>query len=286
MAELLTRQPWILGVLLALAIAEWFWRTRIAHKSYDLQASFGSIGVAAIGALLKPLNAAVIGFAFLGIAQITPWQMPADDWRVWVVGFFGVEFAYYWFHRWSHTINWLWASHAVHHSANEMTLPAAVRLGWTNALSGGWVVFVPLILIGFPPVVIVTLLAANLLYQYSLHTEAIGKLGPLEYVFNTPSHHRAHHASDARWLDCNYGGVLIVFDRLFGTFVPEPDGGGLSYGLVKPLRSNNPVHIALRQWAILFRAVRSAPGWRRRAELLIGRPSLLDRDASMGKFEA
>lgn len=277
MSELLTRQPWILGILLALAVLEWIWRTQIARKGYDLRASMGSIGVAAIGSLLKPLNTAIIAGAFLATAAIAPFSLPADDWRVWVACFVGVEFAYYWFHRWSHTVNLLWASHAVHHSANEMTLPAAVRLGWTNALSGGWVIFLPLILIGFPPAMVGGLLAANLLYQYSLHTEAVGKLWhPVEYLFNTPSHHRAHHASNHAWLDCNFGGVLIVFDRLFGTFVGEPKEGGLSYGLVTPLNSNNPFRIALRQWGVLFSALRQAPSWRHRARLLFGQPRLLE----------
>ncbi len=277
MSELLTRQPWILGILLALAVLEWIWRTQIVRKGYDMRASMGSIGVAAIGSLLKPLNTAIVAGAFLAAAAIAPVSLPSDDWRVWVACFIGVEFAYYWFHRWSHTINWLWASHAVHHSANEMTLPAAVRLGWTNALSGGWIVFLPLILIGFPPVMVGTLLAANLLYQYSLHTEAVGKLWhPVEFVFNTPLHHRAHHASDLAWLDCNFGGVLIVFDRMFGTFVAEPSGGGLSYGLVTPINSNNPFRIALRQWVVLLRAVRESPNWRQRARLVLGQPSLLE----------
>ncbi|OYY76387.1 MAG: hypothetical protein B7Y43_15195 [Sphingomonas sp. 28-62-20] len=277
MSELLTRQPWILGILLALAVLEWIWRTQSARKGYDLRASAGSIGVAAIGSLLKPLNTAVVAGAFVATAAIAPLSLPADDWRVWVACFVGVEFAYYWFHRWSHTVNLLWASHAVHHSANEMTLPAAVRLGWTNALSGGWVIFLPLILIGFPPEMVGGLLAANLLYQYSLHTEAVGKLWhPIEYLFNTPSHHRAHHASNHAWLDCNFGGVLIVFDRLFGTFVGEPKGGGLAYGLVTPLNSNNPFRIALRQWGVLLRALGMAKGVREGVKVVFGRPEILE----------
>lgn len=277
MAELFTRQPWILGVLLALAIVEWIWRTQIARKGYDLAASVGSISVAAIGALFKPLNAGIIALAFFAASQFALFELSNSDWRIWVAGFVAVEFAYYWFHRWSHTVNLMWASHAVHHSANEMTLPAAVRLGWTNALSGGWVVFLPLILIGFSPTMVGTLLAGNLLYQYSLHTEAVGKLGPLEYVLNTPSHHRAHHASDQGLLDCNFGGVLIVFDRLFRTFVAEPEGGGLTYGLVKPIVSNNPVQIAMRQWQILLSAVWHAKNLRQRIKLIVGRPASLDQ---------
>lgn len=277
MSELFTRQPWILGILLALAVIEWIWRTHIARKGYDLRATMGSLGVAGIGALLKPFNTAIIGGAFVAAAAMTPIHLAIDDWRVWVACFVGVEFAYYWFHRWSHMVNLLWASHAVHHSANEMTLPAAVRLGWTNALSGGWVLFLPLILIGFPAAMVGGLLAANLLYQYALHTEVVGKLWhPIEYLFNTPSHHRAHHASNQACLDCNFGGVLIVFDRIFGTFVGEPKGGGLSYGLVTPLNSNNPFQIALRQWGVLFSALRQATSWRQRARLVFGQPRLLE----------
>jgi sterol desaturase/sphingolipid hydroxylase (fatty acid hydroxylase superfamily) len=278
MSELLTRQPWILGVLFALAAIEWVWRSQIARNGYDLGASAGSIGVAAIGALLKPLNAGIIAFVFVAASHVALFDLPIGDWRVWVAGFVAVEFAYYWFHRWSHTVNLLWASHAVHHSANEMTLPAAVRLGWTNALSGGWVVFLPLILTGFPPTMVGALLAGNLLYQYSLHTEAVGKLWhPIEYIFNTPSHHRAHHASNAAWLDCNFGGVLIVFDRMFGTFVAEPDDGGLAYGLTQPLKSNNPFRIALTQWSVLLGALGRAANWQVRAKIIFGRPSQLDR---------
>jgi sterol desaturase/sphingolipid hydroxylase (fatty acid hydroxylase superfamily) len=164
-------------------------------------------------------------------------------------------------------------------AANEMTLPAAVRLGWTGTISGGWLVFMPLILLGFPPLMVGGLLAANLLYQYSLHTEAVGRLwAPIEYIFNTPSHHRAHHSCDAAWIDCNFGGVLIIFDRLFGTLVAEPAQGGLNYGLVTPLVSNNPVRIALNQWAVMISAFGQARSWSRRWTILFGRPDALEHD--------
>jgi sterol desaturase/sphingolipid hydroxylase (fatty acid hydroxylase superfamily) len=198
-----------------------------------------------------------------------------DMWQTWLAGFFALEFAYYWFHRWSHTINWLWATHAVHHSANEMTLPAAIRLGWTGIISGGWLIFLPLILIGFPPKMVGALLAINLLYQFGLHSEAIRKIGPLEWLFNTPSHHRAHHACDEPWLDCNFGGVLIIFDRMFGTFVPEPAEGGLRYGLTEPIQSRSPIKIAFHQWAVLFRAMCAAPTWAAKARLAVARPAAL-----------
>jgi sterol desaturase/sphingolipid hydroxylase (fatty acid hydroxylase superfamily) len=279
--EIISRNPSILLVFLMLALAEYGWRTRIAKRGYDWRASLASIGVALGQFAIKPLTGTFVGAIYLAVAHATPLKLPIADWRVWVAGFIAVEFTYYWFHRWSHTVNWLWATHAVHHSANEMTFPAAIRLGWTGQVSGAWIFFLPLVLIGFPPVMVVGLLGANLIYQYMLHTEAVGKLSnPIEYVFNTPSHHRAHHASDSAWLDRNYGGVVIVFDRLFGTFAKEPDGGGLTYGLTTPIRSNNPVRIALNQWIVMGRALRAARTWRRRWTVMFGRPADLEPEVA------
>jgi sterol desaturase/sphingolipid hydroxylase (fatty acid hydroxylase superfamily) len=276
MQELLTRYPAILLIMLALALVEWVWLRFGARRSYDAVASAASIGVAIGQTVLKPLSTGLILATYTALAAFAPLQFsPRNPWT-WVAGFFAVEFAYYWFHRWSHRINWLWATHAVHHSANELTLPAAIRLGWTGPLSGGWLVFAPLVLIGFPPMMIGVLLALNLLYQFSLHTEVMRRWGPLEWVLNTPSHHRAHHASEGAWLDCNFGGVLILFDRWFGTFVPEPAAGGLRYGLTHPMDSYNPVTIALRQWVIMARAFATAPDWRRRGRVLWGSPAELE----------
>ncbi len=273
MQELLTQYPMVLVVMIGLALAEWVWARFIARCGYDAGSSLASFGVAVGQSLLKPLGGVVILGTYTALHALTPLRLPIDDWRVWVIGFFAVEFAYYWFHRLSHRINWLWATHAVHHSANELTLPAAVRLGWTGVISGGWLAFAPLMLLGFPPLMVGLLLALNLLYQFGLHTEAIRKLGPLEWVLNTPSHHRAHHASEEPWLDCNFGGVLIVFDRWFGTFVPEPDEGGLRYGLTDPIQSNNPFVIALRQWAIMARLFWAAYNAVDRWRIVFGKPS-------------
>ncbi len=265
------QRPLALLVLIALALAEYLWSTRWSRRGYNLRAALGSLGVAAGGALIKPFGSAVIAAAFAGIAAIAPWQFAMNDWRVWLAGFVAVEFTYYWFHRFSHTVNWMWTTHSVHHSAAEITLPAALRIGWTAVLSLGWLFYLPLILIGFPPVMIAALLAGNLLYQYMLHTEAVRRLGPLEAVLNTPSHHRAHHASDRDFLDCNFGGVVIVFDRLFGTFRQEPEAGGLTYGLTVPVNSNNPVVIALHGWARLFRDLEQAQ-LRHWPAIIFGRP--------------
>jgi sterol desaturase/sphingolipid hydroxylase (fatty acid hydroxylase superfamily) len=274
MQDVLMRYPWLIVAMLILIVSEWAW-AKTNRRHYNVRTSLASLGVAFGQALIKPLGAALILGVYVGLHELAPFKMPLDDWRYWIAGFFALEFAYYWFHRFSHKINWLWATHAVHHSADEFTLPTALRLGWTGTLSGGWLLFAPLPLLGFPPFMIVSLLAFNLLYQFWLHTEMIRSLGPLEWVLNTPSHHRAHHASDEKWLDCNFGGVLIVFDRLFGTFVPEPAQGGLHYGLTTPIESNNPFVIALLQWKIMGQAFFRARSARDRFRVLFGPPGAI-----------
>lgn len=269
--ESLPRSPWLLALLAALIVVEAIWRRR-SGRGYDARAAAASFGIAAGNVLLKPLTGALTAFVFLEVEKVAPLHLPLDDWRVWLAGFFAVEYVYYWFHRWSHTIRWMWASHSVHHSANELTLPAAIRLGWTSTLSGGWLLFLPLVMIGFSPVMITILLAANLTYQFFLHTEAVGRLGPLEWVLNTPAHHRLHHASNPAYLDRNFGGVLIIYDRLFGTFAELDPAEPIRYGLTKPLQSRNPVVISLQEWRQLFADTISATTWRQRLKAAFGRP--------------
>jgi sterol desaturase/sphingolipid hydroxylase (fatty acid hydroxylase superfamily) len=172
--------------------------------------------------------------------------------------FVGQEFCYYWYHRASHRMRFFWASHAVHHSPNQLTLSSAFRLGWTTKLAGPALVFTPLVWLGVSPEVVMTTLMFNLLYQFWLHNTWMPKLGWLEYVFNTPSAHRVHHASNLDYLDANYGGVLIVFDRLFGTYVEERAEEPCRYGLVTPTRTRNPFVVELEHWATLIRDVAKA----------------------------
>jgi sterol desaturase/sphingolipid hydroxylase (fatty acid hydroxylase superfamily) len=175
-------------------------------------------------------------------------------------------------------MRWFWASHTVHHSPNELTLAAALRLGWTGKLTGTALFFAPLVWLGFPPQAVVACLALNLLYQFWLHATWIPKLGPLEWVLNTPSHHRVHHGSNPEYLDCNYGGVLIVFDRLFGTCVTEREDLPPRYGLTTPLHSYNPLRVALHGWQDLLRDLFAARGWRARLATLFGPPPTTTKD--------
>jgi sterol desaturase/sphingolipid hydroxylase (fatty acid hydroxylase superfamily) len=172
--------------------------------------------------------------------------------------FIGQEFCYYWYHRIAHTVRFFWANHAVHHSPNQLTLSSAYRLGWLTKLTGSAIFFTPLSFLGVKPEVVLAVLSINLLYQFWLHATWIPKLGWLEYVFNTPSAHRVHHASNEMYLDANFGGVLIVFDRLFGTYVAEHKDEPCRYGLTTPTTSHNPVVVELEHWASLAKDVFNA----------------------------
>jgi sterol desaturase/sphingolipid hydroxylase (fatty acid hydroxylase superfamily) len=178
--------------------------------------------------------------------------------------FLSIEFTYYWFHRASHRIRWFWASHVVHHSPKYFNFSAAYRLGWTGGISGSAIFFMPLAWLGFEPLTIAIALSLNLLYQFWIHTELIPKLGFLEWVLNTPSHHRVHHASNSEYIDRNYGGVLIIFDRLFGTFTSENTSNPPVYGLTHPIKSNNPFKIALHEWIQIFKDIISTDSWQKR----------------------
>ncbi|HZT55693.1 MAG TPA: sterol desaturase family protein, partial [Burkholderiaceae bacterium] len=184
--------------------------------------------------------------------------IPLDDWSAIVLLFVGQEFCYYWYHRAAHRVRWFWGNHAVHHSPNELNLSAAFRIGAFGRLSGTTLFFVPLVWLGFDVRTVFAVLTLNLLYQFWIHATWIPKLGWLEYVLNTPSAHRVHHASNLEYLDANYGGVLIVFDRLFGTYVAERDDLPCRYGLVHPLTTYNPLKVEFAEWIGLARDLAKA----------------------------
>ncbi|WP_042879982.1 sterol desaturase family protein [Cupriavidus necator] len=207
-------------------------------------------------------------FALLPLSLATPIFSFAWEHRIFTVEinsalavlllFLGQEFCYYWYHRASHRIRFFWATHAVHHSPNELTLGTAYRLGWTGKITGTAMFFAPLVWLGVRPEVVLAALSLNLLYQFWLHTTCIPKLGWFEYVFNTPSAHRVHHASNVDYLDANYGGVLILFDRLFGTYMEERAEEPCRYGLVKPTTTHNPLVNQFEHWVSLFRDMANA----------------------------
>ena len=180
---------------------------------------------------------------------------------LWALAAIAWDFLYYWFHRYSHEISVLWAAHAVHHQSEDYNLSTALRQTSTGFLFG-WIFYVPLFVIGFPLEVVLTVNAVNLLYQFWVHTQLIRRLGPLEHVLMTPSHHRVHHAQNARYIDRNYGGMFIVWDRLFGTYEPESDDDPVIFGVRKPLASWNPFWANLQVYDYLLFDARKAKRWR------------------------
>ncbi len=179
-------------------------------------------------------------------------------WAAAIALFLGVDCAYYWFHRIAHEYNAPWAGHVVHHSSEDYNLAVALRQGAFQGLFS-WVFYLPLALVGFPPSWFAAIVSFNLLYQFWIHTRVINTLGPLEWVLNTPSHHRVHHARNPKYLDKNYAGTLIIWDRMFGTFQAEEEEP--VYGLTKPLNSWNPLWANLHVWCDLFRDAWLAPRW-------------------------
>lgn len=244
-------------------------RTR---RDYDWRAGAASMGDALLRRAVDLVGLSLVAPLAWWLHQHRLMDLPLESAGAWLGLFLGQELCYYAYHRSAHRVRWFWATHAVHHSSNQLTLAAALRLGCTGKLTGTGLFFLPLIWIGWSPLAVGGMVAANLLYQFWLHAAWIPRLGPLEWLFNTPAHHRVHHASNAEYLDCNFGGVLIVFDRLFGTLVEERTDVPPRYGLTTPLHSHHPLHIAFHEWRRLAADLRRTPGWRARLRLLAGPP--------------
>jgi sterol desaturase/sphingolipid hydroxylase (fatty acid hydroxylase superfamily) len=262
-------------VFLALIALEWWVGQRRGRQTYRLHDAMASIGLGIVSQLAGVLSRVFgLGVYALLYTHAAAWQLPVDAVWVWLSALLLYDLAYYWHHRLGHRVALLWAAHAVHHQSEDYNLSTALRQTGSGWLAG-WVFYLPLALLGFPPVVMGTVALIDLLYQYWVHTQQIGKLGWFDRWFCSPSNHRVHHAVNDVYLDRNYGGILIVWDRLFGTFAEERDDEPCVYGTRSPLRSWNPVWANLqvyaelardawraRRWADKLRVWFKPPGWR------------------------
>lgn len=246
------RAPWLaaaFGLMLAATLLEGALLSWRQPGSYDWRACASSVADAAVRRAFETL-----GLSLAAPLLHVAWQhrlttLPTDSAAVIGALFIGVELAYYAYHRAAHRVRWFWASHAVHHSPSQLSLAAALRLGWTAQLTGMALFFAPLVWLGFAPGWVAAALVLSLIYQFWIHAAWLPRLwAPVEWLFNTPSHHRVHHGCNPAYLDCNYGGVLIVFDRLFGSFVAERPDTPPRYGLCTPITTYNPLRIALHGW--------------------------------------
>lgn len=216
-------------------------------------------------------GATVAVFAFL--YQFRLFDISSSSPLAWAAIVVLDDFAYYWFHRFSHECRFWWAAHVNHHSSQEYNLSTAIRQPWTGVLAGTWLPWLPLLLIGFPPEMVFLQSGINLLYQFWIHTEAIHRMPAwYEYLFNTPSNHRVHHASNPRYVDRNYAGIFMVWDRMFGTFAAETDEEPPRYGLIHNIDTYNPLRIAFHEWAAMVRDVSSARSLREAGGYVFGPP--------------
>ena len=256
------------GILLEMAIA---WRSDAVR--FELRDTMCSLAMG-VGNIVVGI---LIGFVSFGAAmwayELSPLRL-GTSWPIVVLAFVLDDFRYYWWHRFSHEIRWMWASHVNHHSSQHYNLSTALRQPWSSTFSLGFLLALPLAALGFHPALLAFVGGINLIYQYWIHTEAIGRMPRwFEAVFNTPSHHRVHHATNPRYLDANYAGVFIVWDRMFGTFVPERDEDPCRYGIVKNLGTFNPLRVAFHEWLGIFRDLgRPGLSLRQRLGYALARP--------------
>ncbi|HEU4821346.1 MAG TPA: sterol desaturase family protein [Qipengyuania sp.] len=262
-------------LFVALVLAEMVWAWKRSPHSYEPRDTLTSL---AFG-LGSTVAGALVGGAFFALF-LWAWQFRIFDfgppwwavWWAWPLCFVLDDLKYYWVHRFGHRVRWFWASHVNHHSSQHYNLSTALRQTWTGALTLGFVFALPLVLLGFHPVMIAICGGFNLIYQFWIHTEAIGRMPRwFEAVMNTPSHHRVHHATNPRYLDRNYAGVFIVWDKLFGTFEPETGEERIRYGIVKQLGSFNLIWSVFHEWVGIAQDMWHAP-WRHKLSYLLREP--------------
>ncbi|PYS92732.1 MAG: hypothetical protein DMF62_00005, partial [Acidobacteria bacterium] len=208
---------------------------------------------------------------YLFAYDLAPYKFPADAWWTWVILFFVDDLAYYIFHRVSHETRLFWNFHVVHHSSRQYNLSVAVRQSWFSGILH-WMFYAPVMLLGFAPWMFLLVHGFNLIYQFWIHTKLIQSLGPLEWVLNTPSHHRVHHGVNNPYLDKNYAGVLIIWDRMFGSFVKETEEP--RYGIIKQIESYNPFWINTHGWVEMRDVIREQPTLWRKLRCVFGSPNM------------
>ena len=253
--------PYAIPGFVLLILAEMLWARARAPQSYEPRDTLTSL---ALGLGSTVAGAATAGAIFALALWLYQWRLYTFGWQwwVWALAFVLDDLGYYWGHRLGHRVRWFWASHVNHHSSQHYNLSTALRQTWTGPVALSFLFRAPLALLGFHPAMLATCAGINLIYQFWIHTEAIGRCPRwFEAVMNTPSHHRVHHATNPRYLDANYAGVFIVWDRLFGSFTAEQAAEPVRYGITRQLGSFNLLWCAFHEWIALARDVWRAP-WR------------------------
>jgi len=237
---------------------------------YKRKDTFSNLAVGAGYFICNMLSKGGLFFIFQ-IASRFSFCNIAERWYTWILAALAADLSYYWYHRASHEVGWFWAVHVVHHSSEEYNLSVAFRLPWATNITGSFLFWIWMPLAGFSPITTLLSVQLCLFYQTLLHTETVRKLPIfIEYIFNTPSHHRVHHSSNFKYLDKNHGGILIIWDRLFGTFQKEEEKP--RYGLTTKLESYNPITITFHEWVTMFRKMVHSGSFRNAVNYLIQPP--------------
>lgn len=256
------------------------WMRRDLYEPKDTAASL-TMGV---GNLVVGLVSKGIVFAIFTVVHRFAIFPIGYQWWAWVLAFFADDFSYYCFHRTSHECRFFWASHVVHHSSQHYNLSTALRQTWTGGFFS-FIFWLWMPLIGFQPIMIFTMQAISLLYQFWIHTELVKDIGVFESVMNTPSHHRVHHATNPQYIDRNHAGILIIWDKIFGSFEPEQEP--CVYGLTSNIGTFNPLRIAFHEWIAIGTDLRAARTWRERMIAVFGNPGAIkQKDASLDNYDA
>ena len=278
MTELTVTQVYVVGAPIILSLI--FFETLISnlknvsyYKKEDTLCTVGLLSgnilmVFAIKGLTLALHFYLYQFRILDLASLIP------PWLMWILAFILIDLVFYIYHRISHRSRFLWAIHMSHHSSQEMNFAVSFRQAWLGPISK-IPFFITLPLIGLDPTIIAVAGVISTLWGVFGHTKAIGKLGPIEWIFNTPSHHRVHHGANKQYIDKNYGNLLIIWDRFFGTF--EPEKASVKYGLVKNVNTFNPVKITLMEWKSIFADIRKASNFKESFKIFFGPPKTRER---------
>lgn len=253
---------------LLLLTAEAVFDAVMRRDLYEFRDTLASLSMGVGNVIVNLFSKAMVFGIFTWLHRFSIFHL-GYAWWVWLLAFFADDFSYYWFHRASHECRFFWASHVVHHSSQRYNLGTALRQTWTGSFFS-FVFWAWMPLVGFTPVMVLTMQAISLLYQFWVHTEVVRRIGPLEQVLNTPSHHRVHHASNPQYIDRNHAGTLIIWDRMFGTFEPEDER--CIYGLTRNINSYNPLRIAFHEWRDMWRDVRNAPSVAAKLRYAFGNP--------------
>lgn len=250
------------------------------RNTYRVNDAINSISLGVLsqisGVFMRFLRIGIYGWL---VQHIALFNLPVDSFWVWISALLLYDLCYYWLHRMSHEVNVLWAAHVVHHQSEDYNLSTALRQTSTGALLG-WIFYVPMAILGYPLEVFAAVALVDLLYQFWVHTQQIGKLGWFDRVFVSPSNHRVHHAVNDVYLDKNYGGILILWDRIFGTFIEEDDDRKIVYGTRNPLRSWNPLWANLEVYKALWLDAWRTKGLANKLRIWVARPGWRPADTA------